>query len=93
MHRDPVERRVGAHAVTANHAAARPEVVPNDCRQVDLPAGSAYGGHRADEQSWTEHELICHVPDFAVSTPIHDERPHDRVVIVRDLPRKRVNVR
>ena len=49
-----------------------------------------YGCH---EESLAEHILIIHIPHLFVSREVHDQSAHERRLPVRDLPRRRINVR
>src|SRR5262249_244747 len=54
-----------------------PKVVPDAARQVDLPRGCTFFGHRRDQNSATPKVLICSSDGSCIVRIMQPERAHD----------------
>jgi hypothetical protein len=71
----------GVDRPAAGHRGPGPEVVPGAGRKVDRACLHAGLGHGTDEEGRAEQVLVLHVAGARIVREVHDECPHDRVVL------------
>ncbi len=87
------QRRVRLNPLPTLHAIASPKVIPNRLRQIHRPRRRALRRHRTHQQRRPKQILIARVLRLHILAPVHHQRPHQRPMPARHLPRFRINVR